>query len=605
MKHNYLINENNHNFDIAEYDNDINDVIDNQTIQQTLFTDLDHTQPYIKYKKLADSYIKKITFINEQIHHIIKNINANVNKRSKNKFWDDLFFLELHHNIVDSEGEWVNIKSEVINKITWGNDKEQIKYVPILFTFIEQSLYQNIKPLLYNPCLVICVDDFVNDDDNPKWMRQSVEKLLKSLCRKIRNNKKINAIADYDGELMHITPDINKDIEITVKNIIYLAEITKNFIEANFEKYINDIKNKNKSNNKMNENKLLYEKIMHNVAKHVKRALNESEGLDITLEDIEDRIRMSEDGIYVAYHDHLRMDAWDVYVVRDHSFEKHHYIMMSDSDYYHTTGIVNGVKTLKKENPDLPIYYCNIGWSTFSGTYSEYGFEPLERMVKALNADGVYDVLNNRCGNISTFRPKETLTVPIDDWDEDDEDSYIINEDYQKFDTREYSDDDQDIIDVHVIDDIAGIDILKIASKESFEEFFDNSRFCSPIDPNNKEDMESARSVLNNVIKTLFKTRENFIEFVKCCIERNWNYVCDTDYEQLDKEGWNIWIADAIEDEMNEWKKQNRLDYNALNRGENDSWAGDEENIFNKYCIVWQMVQNNDLNLDLPDHPEE
>lgn len=353
----------------------------------------------------------------------------------------------------------------------------------------------------------------------------------------------------------------------------------------------------------MNENKLLYEKIMRNVAKQVKRALNESEGLDITLEEIEDKIRTSKDGIYVAYHDHLRMDAWDVYVVRNHSFEKYHYVMMSDSDYYHTTGIVNGIKALKKENPDLPIYYCNVGWSTFSGTYSEYGFEPLEQMVKALNADGVYDVLNNRCGNISMFKPKEILTIPIDDWDEYDEASYIMNEAYQKFDTGEYSDDEQDIINSHTIDNINAIDILKIASEYSFDDFFNESRFMNPADPNNTDDMQSARLVLNNVIKTLFTTEDNFIEFVKDCTKRNWDYVCDTDYKRLERDGWNIWITDAIKDELTEWK--DRIDYDALERGENGTQEGDEETIFNKYGIVWWMIDNNDLDLDLPEHPEE
>lgn len=147
------------------------------------------------------------------------------------------------------------------------------------------------------------------------------------------------------------------------------------------------------------------------------------------------------------------------------------------------------------------------------------------------------------------------------------------------------------------------IDILSIASSDTFNEFFINSRFSGP--ENNEEDKEIAIYRMNEVIKALFKTKRNFINFVKGCTKRNWDYVCDTDYERLDDEGWNIWINDAIEDERGEWG--NRIDYDALESGEYDVVEGDEEPLFDRGegGLIYHMVENNDLNVRLKKHPEE
>ena len=101
----------------------------------------------------------------------------------------------------------------------------------------------------------------------------------------------------------------------------------------------------------------------------------------------------------------------------------------------------------------------------------------------------------------------------------------------------------------------------------------------------------------------LFKTKQNFINFVKDCAKCNWDYICNTDYERLDEEGWNIWINDAIEDTLKEW--QSKIDYEALERGEYNTAEGDEEPLFDKYGLVYFMVENNDLNLDFGKHPDE
>ena len=168
-------------------------------------------------------------------------------------------------------------------------------------------------------------------------------------------------------------------------------------------------------------NKILYEKIMRNIAKQVKRALNESEELNITLEDIEDRIKNASDGIYIADHDHLRMDAWDVYVVRDHSFEKYHYVMLTDSDYYHSTGLINGIRQLRDENPDLNVYYCDVIWRTFPMKYYICDDDGLERMMKRINADAIYDIMNDM-----HYKSRKPMTVQVDDEDTD-------NDEYSNF----------------------------------------------------------------------------------------------------------------------------------------------------------------------------
>lgn len=146
-------------------------------------------------------------------------------------------------------------------------------------------------------------------------------------------------------------------------------------------------------------NKALYEKIMRNVAKQVKRALNESEyKLDITDNDIEEVISNSEDGIYVMYYDHLYMDAWKVFIVRDfHIIRRDQFAILDDGYSYggEFKGARSKVYELKSANPDLPVYYCDVAWHTFPQEFRKCDQDTLDRYVKIFHADGIFSILDN------------------------------------------------------------------------------------------------------------------------------------------------------------------------------------------------------------------
>ena len=105
-----------------------------------------------------------------------------------------------------------------------------------------------------------------------------------------------------------------------------------------------------------------------------------------------------ENGIVVEYHDHLNMDAFNVYVRKDGQTvkidTKYRYrwsdeqkkavfteekrpdtasdsievIMMSSSSYYGTVGLKDMLKLLE-EKYGLPSYFLNIGWYTLPIAY--------------------------------------------------------------------------------------------------------------------------------------------------------------------------------------------------------------------------------------------
>lgn len=141
-------------------------------------------------------------------------------------------------------------------------------------------------------------------------------------------------------------------------------------------------------------NKALYEKIMCNIAKQVKRALNESEyKLDITDNDIEEALTKAKDGIYIMYYDHLYMDAWKVFIVRDfHIVRKDQYAIFDDGYSYGGPfkGARSKVYDLKQDNPDLPVYYCDIAWHTFPQEFRKCDQNTLDAYVKRFHADGVF-----------------------------------------------------------------------------------------------------------------------------------------------------------------------------------------------------------------------
>ena len=90
---------------------------------------------------------------------------------------------------------------------------------------------------------------------------------------------------------------------------------------------------------------------------------------------------------------------------------------------------------------------------------------------------------------------------------------------------------------------------------------------------------------------SLFKTKDNFIKFLTECIKRNWEDVCNTSWDFLDTFGWEQFINDAITEVLKEWK----LPFVEPKM---------QEYIFEWSGIVWCMVDVNELDIELPDHPE-
>lgn len=118
----------------------------------------------------------------------------------------------------------------------------------------------------------------------------------------------------------------------------------------------------------------------------------------LAAESVKRAVESIENGIVVEYHDHLNMDAFNVYVRKDGQTVKidtrYRYrwsdeqkkavfteekrpdtasdsievIMMSSSSYYGTVGLKDILKLLE-EKYGLPSYFLNIGWYTFPGAY--------------------------------------------------------------------------------------------------------------------------------------------------------------------------------------------------------------------------------------------
>ena len=95
---------------------------------------------------------------------------------------------------------------------------------------------------------------------------------------------------------------------------------------------------------------------------------------------------------------------------------------------------------------------------------------------------------------------------------------------------------------------------------------------------------------INSELNMIFQNKDNFEQFVTECIEINNQYICDTDYEELETAGWNIYIMDSIKDVLQRWKLNIDVD--------------DYDLIFGKFGIIWYMIENNSLDIELEEHPE-
>lgn len=151
---------------------------------------------------------------------------------------------------------------------------------------------------------------------------------------------------------------------------------------------------------------------------------------------------------------------------------------------------------------------------------------------------------------------------------------------------------------------LGGIDIRDIAD----EDIIDESLYEYP------EFMDTDYiSIANFHLNQIFPSKKKFLEYIKKCIKKNWDYVCEEDYRTLDKNGWNIYITDA----MNDVEKHYGEIYAYFNSpmpqippnmpseldDEELFWKADEW-LFGQYGLVWHMVQENCLDIKLKDHPQ-
>lgn len=114
------------------------------------------------------------------------------------------------------------------------------------------------------------------------------------------------------------------------------------------------------------------------------------------IDEIINKCKASEDGIYAFFCDHLSMDANLALVVKNHEIvtpkelklesENGDFdykaregwykgtvelLMDSNSSYYGSMGFSTGIRLLKEMFPSLKVRYCNAGWFTFPKQWME------------------------------------------------------------------------------------------------------------------------------------------------------------------------------------------------------------------------------------------
>lgn len=114
------------------------------------------------------------------------------------------------------------------------------------------------------------------------------------------------------------------------------------------------------------------------------------------IDEIINKCKASDDGIYAFFCDHLSMDANLALVVKNHEIvtpeelkleignDRGHYkarkssytgtielLMDSNSEYYGSMGFSTGIRMLKEMFPGMKVRYCNAGWFTFPSKWME------------------------------------------------------------------------------------------------------------------------------------------------------------------------------------------------------------------------------------------
>lgn len=152
---------------------------------------------------------------------------------------------------------------------------------------------------------------------------------------------------------------------------------------------------------------------------------------------------------------------------------------------------------------------------------------------------------------------------------------------------------------------LGGIDIRDIAD----EDIIDESLYEYP------EFMDTDYiSIANFHLNQIFPSKKKFLEYIKKCIQMNWDYICEEDYRTLDNYGWNMHITEAINDVEKHYYGEIYAYFNSpmpqippnMPSELNDEelfWKADEW-LFGEYGLVWYMVQDNCLDIELKDHPQ-
>ena len=153
--------------------------------------------------------------------------------------------------------------------------------------------------------------------------------------------------------------------------------------------------------------------------------MNKEEQNKLAAESIKRAIESIENGIVVEYHDHLSMDAFNVYVRKDGQTvkidTKYRYrwsdeqkreviiedklegaasesievCMITSSSYYGTVGLEDMLYRLEKKY-EVPAYFLSIGWYTFPCAY--------------LNASDYIDCIRRHGISIELYECDYTIT---------------------------------------------------------------------------------------------------------------------------------------------------------------------------------------------------
>lgn len=120
-------------------------------------------------------------------------------------------------------------------------------------------------------------------------------------------------------------------------------------------------------------------------------------------------------------------------------------------------------------------------------------------------------------------------------------------------------------------------------------------------------------SIANFHLNQIFPSKKKFLEYIKKCIKMNWDYICEEDYRTLEEDGWNMHITEAINDVekhygeiyayFNSPMPQIPPNMPSELNDEELFWKADEW-LFGEYGLVWLMVQENCLDIELKNHPQ-